>query len=94
MLRYLEADTNWAEPGIFFRAMRAYGDSFKYGNANTEDYKRIHEEMTGLDLDSFFQEWIYDYGYPIYSLGWQGRQTGADNIERQIPLTSGVHRRA
>jgi aminopeptidase N len=76
MLRYVEADTVWSQPGIFFQSMRAYGDSFKYGNANTEDYKRIHEQMTGLDLDWFFTEWVYDYGYPIYSLGWEGRQTG------------------
>jgi aminopeptidase N len=78
MLRFVEADTNWAEPGIFFRAMRAYGDSFKYGNANTEDYKRIHEQMTGLDLDRFFDEWVYDDWYPVYSLGWQGRQNGSN----------------
>lgn len=76
MLRYVEGDTIWSQPGIFFQSMRAYGDSFRYGNANTEDYKRIHEQMTGLDLDWFFTEWVYDYGYPIYSLGWEGRQTG------------------
>jgi aminopeptidase N len=76
MLRYVEGDTIWSQPGIFFKAMRAYGDSFKYGNANTEDYKRIHEQVTGLDLDWFFNEWVYDYGYPIYTLGWHGRQTG------------------
>jgi len=76
MLRYLEGDTIWSQPGVFFRAMRTYGDSFKYGNANTEDYKRIHEQTTGLDLDWFFTEWVYDYGYPIYTLGWHGRQNG------------------
>ncbi len=76
MLRYVEGDTVWSEPGVFFRAMRAYGDSFKYGNANTEDYKRIHEQITGLELDWFFDEWVYNYGYPIYTLGWHGRQNG------------------
>jgi aminopeptidase N len=78
MLRYVEGDTIWSQPGIFFRTMRAYGDSFKYGNASTEDYKRIHEQMTGLELDWFFDEWIYDYGYPIYTLGWHGRQNGSN----------------
>jgi aminopeptidase N len=78
MLRYVEGDTVWSQPGIFFEALRAYGDSFKYGNANTEDYKRIHEQMTGLELDWFFDEWIYDYGYPIYTLGWHGRQNGSN----------------
>jgi hypothetical protein len=86
MLRYVEGDTNWAQPGTFFYALRAYGDSFKYGNANTEDYRRIHEQLTGLDLGWFFNEWVYAYGYPIYSLGWQGRQTG-DGWEVVLQLT-------
>jgi aminopeptidase N len=78
MLRYVEADTNWAQPGVFFRALREYGDSFKYGNANTDDYKRIHEQVTGLELDWFFSEWVYSTGYPVYSLGWHGRQNGSN----------------
>jgi aminopeptidase N len=86
MLRFVEADTNWAAPGIFYRTMRSYGDSFKYGNANTEDYKRIHQLMTGLDLGWFFNEWVYSYGYPVYSLGWQGRQNG-DGWEVVFQLT-------
>ena len=76
MLRYVEGDTIWSQPGIFFQSLRAYGDSFKYGNASTADYERIHEQKTGLDLSWFFTEWIYDYGYPFYELGWEGRQTG------------------
>ena len=75
MLRYVEGDTNWAQPGIFYRALRAYGDTFKYGNANTDDYCRIHEQMTGLELSWFFDEWIYQMGYPTYDIGWSGRQT-------------------
>jgi aminopeptidase N len=60
MLRFVEADTNWAQPGIFFQALRAYGDSFKYGNANTDDYKDSHEQMTGLDLDWFHLDVVFD----------------------------------
>ncbi len=90
MLRFVEADTDWTQPGIFFRAMRAYGDSFKYGNANTEDYKRIHEQITGLDLNWFFDEWVYDDWYPNYSLGWQGREVG-DGWEVVLDLTQSNH---
>jgi aminopeptidase N len=86
MLRYVEGDTIWSQPGVFFRSMRAYGDSFKYGNANTEDYRRIHEQKTGLALDWFFTEWVYSIGYPIYSLGWEGRHNGA-NWEVVLQLT-------
>jgi aminopeptidase N len=78
MLRYVEGDTVWSQPGIFYRALRTYGDSFKYGNANTEDYRRVHEQVTGLDLGWFFNEWVYGSWYPVYSLGWAGRQNGSN----------------
>jgi hypothetical protein len=70
MLRYLEGDTTNTN-GIFFQTMRVYGDSFRYGNATTDDYCRIHEQMTGLDLDWFFNEWVYQAGYPKYYYNWR-----------------------
>jgi len=76
MLRYVEADTVFEEPGTWFRAERAYLDSFAYGTATTEDRKRVHERFTGLDLGWFFDEWIYQAGYPKYALNWFGRQVG------------------
>jgi aminopeptidase N len=76
MLRYVLGDTNWASPGVFYQALRAYGDSLRYGTANTDDYERIVEGVTGLDLEWFFDEWVYRLGYPEYHLGWQARQTG------------------
>ncbi|MEO0020434.1 MAG: M1 family aminopeptidase [candidate division WOR-3 bacterium] len=74
MLRYVMGDTTWDQPGIFFATLRAYGESLKYGNASTDDYQRICEGMTGLDLNWFFDEWVYSLGYPIYTLGWQANQ--------------------
>ncbi len=75
MLRFLEGDTVFGQPGIFFRAMRVYGDSFRYGTPSTEDYCRIHEQVTGLELDWFFDEWIYQAGFPRYSFDWTVEET-------------------
>ncbi len=76
MLRFLEGDTVFGHPGIFFRSMRTYADSFKYGSVSTDDYCRIHEQVTGLELGWFFNEWIYQAGFPRYSLDWNSEQTG------------------
>ncbi len=70
MLRYIVGDTT-AQNGVFFRAMRMYRDSFAYGNASTEDYQRMHEHLTGLDLQWFFNEWVYQAGYPKYYYNWR-----------------------
>jgi len=86
MLRYVLTDTVWDQPGIFFAVLRAYGESLKYGNASTEDYRRICERISGLDLGWFFDEWVYNLGYPVYTVGWQTSQT-ADGWELIVDLT-------
>lgn len=83
MLRYIVGDTT-NTPGNFFRAMRVYRDSFQYGNASTEDYKRIHEQVSGLDLDWFFEEWIYQAGYPKYYYNWSSNLDTTINQYRVI----------
>jgi aminopeptidase N len=76
MLQFVEGDTAWEQPGIFFQVLRAYGDSFKYGTASTEDFQRINEQFSGQDLDWFFNEWVYDRGYPKYTITWNKQQVG------------------
>ena len=76
MLQFVEGDTAWQQPGVMFRAMRAYGDSFRYGTASTEDFERINEHETGLDLGWFFEDWVYGAGYPHYSLNWYQEPAG------------------
>lgn len=75
MLRFLEGDTLFTQPGIFYRAMRVYADSFRYGTVSTDDYCRIHEQVTGLELDWFFDEWIYQAGFPRCFLDWTVQET-------------------
>ncbi len=86
MLRYVMGDTIWEGPGIFFAALRAYGESLKYSNASTEDYRRICERISGLDLLWFFDEWVYSLGYPIYTIGWQANPV-ADSWELIVDLS-------
>jgi len=76
MLQFVEGDTTWETPGIFYQALRAYGDSFKYGTASTADFQRINEQFSGQDLDWFFDEWVYDRGYPKYTITWDKQPLG------------------
>jgi len=76
MLQFVEGDTAWENPGIFFQALRAYGDSFRYGTASTADFQRINEQFSGQDLDWFFNEWVYDRGFPKYTITWNKQPLG------------------
>ncbi len=43
----------------FFDILRAYYDRFQYGNAATPDFIAVAEEISGEELDTFFDGWLY-----------------------------------
>lgn len=65
MLRYYINDDT-----VFKTLLRQYHQTFQYGVAATDDFKNLAESVSGLDLDTFFKQWVYLEGYPTYSLRW------------------------
>ena len=57
---------------IFYEALKSYGtsDSLSYNSASTSDFQKVCENTSGLDLEQFFQQWIYGEYYPKYELFW------------------------
>jgi aminopeptidase N len=43
----------------FFEILRTYYDRYQYGNATTEDFIGVAEEISGQDLGDFFDSWLY-----------------------------------
>ena len=41
-----------------------------YADVTTEDFKDVCEDISGLDLTNFFEQWIYNEYYPQYGLSW------------------------
>jgi len=64
MLRNVIGDDN------FFQTMLAYRQGFEYASATTDDFHSVAETVSGMDLDWFFSEWIFDIGAPAYRYGW------------------------
>ena len=61
MLRHVVGDD------IFFDIMQAYyGSEHQYGDATTEDFKNVCETVSGVELDGFFDQWIYGTYFPRY----------------------------
>ncbi len=56
----------------FFTILRTYLNDprFSYNVATTEDFQEIAELVSGVDLDYFFEEWIYGENYPHYTVDW------------------------
>ncbi|MEO0142772.1 MAG: M1 family metallopeptidase [candidate division WOR-3 bacterium] len=65
MIRYLCSNDS-----VWLNLLSTYRDSFAYKNASTDDLKRITNQVLNGDYTWFFDEWVYQMGYPYYSILW------------------------
>jgi aminopeptidase N len=56
----------------FFRATRLYIDRFKFRQVETDDFRRVLEEVSGQSLERFFEQWAMRPGLPTleFDLSW------------------------
>ena len=88
MLRHVVGDDT------FFEILHAYAsdDSLSYAAATTEEFQQVCEYITGMDLQDFFQQWIYGEKYPQYELSWWLTETEELTIQiDQIQTTGYFH---
>jgi len=64
MLRYQMGDM------AFYRGVREYLRQHAFGTANSTDFKNALEASSGQNLNSFFNEWVFGYGFPGYQIRW------------------------
>jgi len=64
MLRFKLGDDD------FFQGVRNYlaDPELAYGYAKTPDLQDHLETVSGVDLDEFFSDWVYNQGYPTYDI--------------------------
>ena len=55
---------------LFFQMLRTYQNQFGGKTATTPDLKMVAQQALGQNLDTFFDQWIYQQGYPIYDAQW------------------------
>ena len=67
----------------FYQGLQDYlvtpGLSFDY--AKTEDFIPIMEAASGQDLTEFFDDWLYNQGYPSYTVNWNQPFPNQVNIQ-------------
>ena len=56
----------------FFEILKSYAsnDTLAYNAASTADFQKISEDISDQNLELFFQQWIYEEGYPNYEMSW------------------------
>ena len=57
---------------IFFDILKSYAADprFRFDHATTKDFQQVCEDISGLDLDVFFDQWIYDEYFPFYEYSY------------------------
>ena len=53
---------------VFFDAMTAFNEEFKYNYASSEDMRDFITDHTGTDMTGWFDNWILTAGTPHYSI--------------------------
>ena len=63
----------------FRRAVKAYLERYRTREVITADLERTFEEVTGRSLARFFQQWVYQGGYPAFEVNysWDGEHAMA-----------------
>jgi hypothetical protein len=63
---------------VFYKGLRAYLEDpqLKHRFAQTSDFQAVMEAESGVDLDTFFTQWIYGEGYPNIEVKWMPTDEG------------------
>ncbi len=64
MLRFVVGENK------FWQIIRDYAQLYAFSNASTDDFQAVCGHIYDGDLEWFFNQWIYEAGYPTYQFGW------------------------
>jgi len=64
MLRFVMGE----EP--FFRSLQCFLHKHEFQSVDTHDLMKTIKEVTGQNLDWFFEQWVYKAGHPVFNIGY------------------------
>lgn len=65
---------------VFWKGIRSYYETYKYGNATTADFRSVMEHESGTDLKWFFKQWLREPLHPVLLIN-NGKKCGKDYLE-------------
>lgn len=85
MLRYVAGDAQYK------KTITDYLNAHPYQNVTTYDLQMQFMRTLGLNLDWFFDEWVYKSGYPVYDVQYTvTAQATSVNVKQTQKITSTV----
>ena len=62
---------NYVGDNAFFKSLHLYLNKHKYSSAEAQDLRLAFEDVTGQDLNWFFNQWYYGSGHPKLDINYQ-----------------------
>ena len=73
---------------LFFNSLRNYYQKYEYSNANTYDFKDVCEETSQMNLDKFFDQWLFiGKGKIEIEYEWEVKKMDKKNREISISIS-------
>jgi aminopeptidase N len=54
----------------FGECLRQFYAKYKFGNATSDNFRTVVEDVSGQDLKTFFDQWVYSAGHPKLEMDW------------------------
>ncbi|MFY7946085.1 MAG: M1 family metallopeptidase [Bacteroidia bacterium] len=68
----------------FRRGIQLYLERHGFNGVETHDLERAFKDATGMNMDWFFDQWIYRGGEPHYKVNWEKADNGVQVNVQQI----------
>lgn len=71
----------------FFAGTRLYVQRFAFQQVETDDFRRVMEEVSGLSLERFFEQWCYQPGLPRINVAYDWADAESPDEDHAGDLT-------
>ena len=68
--RILNMLRNYVGDSAFFKALNVYLNNYKFKNAEAHNLRMAFEQVTGQDLNWYWNQWYFGSGHPIFDINY------------------------
>jgi aminopeptidase N len=69
--RILNMLRNYVGDSAFYKSLNVYLNNFKFRNAEAHNLRMAFEQVTGQDLNWYWNQWYFGNGHPIFDISYQ-----------------------
>lgn len=62
--------SNLIGENVFREVIKKFLEKYKFSVADTEDFRKVLEEVVGKDFEWFFDQYLYNAGHPVLSINY------------------------